>query len=131
MIAMLRPNRHADPRRPQRAGRNDIEMQVRFLVPFIDRQKRAVVYSNLKDDTLCIRDGEVIPMPRMTGAQYEKKVREYLKAHLDNVVIQRLRANRPLTEKNLQELQAMLVQSVRKRVRPCYQTSSSPVRPPL
>ncbi|TVQ28520.1 MAG: restriction endonuclease subunit R, partial [Wenzhouxiangella sp.] len=88
----------------------EMRRRVRGLVPFIDRQKRTVVYSNLKDDILGIRDGEVIPMPRMTGAQYEKKVREYLRGHLDNVVIQRLRTNRPLTPKNLEELQAMLIQ---------------------
>lgn len=87
-----------------------MRLRVRGLVPFIDRKKRTVVYSNLQDDILGIRDGEVISMPKMTGAQYEKKVREYLRNHLDNVVIQRLRTNRPLTEKNLEELQTMLVQ---------------------
>ncbi|MBU1187422.1 MAG: DEAD/DEAH box helicase family protein [Gammaproteobacteria bacterium] len=88
----------------------ELRRRVRGLVPFIDRQKRTVVYSNLQDEVLGTRHGEVIAMPRMTGAQYEKKVREYLRNHLDNVVIQRLRSNQPLTKKNLEELQTMLVQ---------------------
>ncbi|MDT8438834.1 MAG: DEAD/DEAH box helicase family protein [Wenzhouxiangellaceae bacterium] len=88
----------------------DMRRRVRGLVPFIDRQKRNVVYSNLQDEILGTRDGEVIAMPRITGAQYEKKVREYLRNHLDNVVIQRLRSNQPLTKTNLEELQTMLVQ---------------------
>jgi type I restriction enzyme R subunit len=88
----------------------DMRRRVRGLVPFIDRKERKVVYSNLQDDILGIREGEVIPMPRMTGAQYEKKVREYLRNHLDHAVIQRLRTNKPLTEKNLEELQTMLVE---------------------
>ena len=88
----------------------EMRLRVRGLVPFIDKKERKVVYSNLEDDILGVREDEVIPMPRMTGAQYEKKVKEYLRSHLDNVVIQRLRTNRPLTEKNLEELQTMLVE---------------------
>lgn len=88
----------------------EMRLRIRGLVPFIDRKKRSVVYSNLKDDILGIRDGEVIAMPRMTGAQYEKKFREYLRRHLDNIVIQRLRTNQPLTPKNLEELQTMLIE---------------------
>ena len=47
-------------------------------------------------------------MPKMTGVQYEKKVREYLRSHLDHLVIHRLRSNQPLTETDLQGLEEML-----------------------
>ena len=40
-------------------------------------------------------------MPKMTGVQYEKKVKAYLKNHLDHIVIHRLRTNQPLTATDL------------------------------
>jgi type I restriction enzyme R subunit len=49
-------------------------------------------------------------MPKMTGAQYEKKVRDYLRNHLDHLVIHRLRSNQPLTETDLQGLEQTLVE---------------------
>jgi type I restriction enzyme R subunit len=49
-------------------------------------------------------------MPKMTGVQYEKKVKEYLQDHVDHLVIHRLRTNQPLTELDLQGLQATLVE---------------------
>jgi len=48
-------------------------------------------------------------MPRMTSVQYEKKVREYLMSHLDNLVIHRLRTNKPITKQDLEALEAMLI----------------------
>jgi len=47
-------------------------------------------------------------MPKMTGTQYEKKVKEYLRNHLDHLVIRRLRTNQPLTESDLHGLEKIL-----------------------
>jgi type I restriction enzyme R subunit len=44
----------------------------------------------------------------MTGVQYAKKVEAYLREHLDDPVIRRLRANQPLSESDLQHLETML-----------------------
>jgi type I restriction enzyme R subunit len=46
----------------------------------------------------------------MTGAQYAKKVEDYLRNHLDHIVIHRLRANQPLTEVDLKGLEATLTE---------------------
>ena len=46
----------------------------------------------------------------MTGVQYEKKVQEYLKNHLDHIVIRRLRTNQPLTATDLRGLEQTLVE---------------------
>ena len=46
----------------------------------------------------------------MTGIQYEKKVKEYLKNHLNHIVIHRLRSNQPLTAADLQGLEQALVE---------------------
>ena len=44
-------------------------------------------------------------MPKMTGPQYEKKVKEYLRNHLDHLVVHRLRTNQPLTDADLKGLE--------------------------
>jgi len=57
-----------------------------------------------------VRDEEVVHVPNMTGAQYEKKVRSYLQSHLDHLVIHRLRTNQPLTAQDLNGLEITLVE---------------------
>ena len=42
-----------------------------------------------------MREGDAVYLPKMTGVQYAKKVQEYLKNHLDHIVIHRLRTNQP------------------------------------
>ena len=46
----------------------------------------------------------------MTGVQYEKKVKDYLRNHLDHIVIHRLRTNQPLTATDLQGLETTLAE---------------------
>ena len=52
----------------------------------------------------------VVYMPKMTGAQYQKKVKDYLRNHLNHIVIHRLRTNWPLTETDLQGLETTLAE---------------------
>ena len=49
-------------------------------------------------------------MPKMTGVQYEKKVKAYLKNHLDHIAIHRLRTNQPLTATDLLGLERTLAE---------------------
>lgn len=89
-------------------GLEELRLRIRGLVPFLDRKKRKIVYTDFQDEVLGVRDEEVIAMPRMTGTQYAKKVEAYLKSHLDNIVIHRLRSNKPLTASDLRVLERML-----------------------
>jgi type I restriction enzyme R subunit len=59
---------------------------------------------------MSVRDLEVAAMPKMTGAQYEKKIKTYLSNHLDHLVIHRLRTNQPLTATDLKGLESSLVE---------------------
>jgi len=45
----------------------------------------------------------------MTGNQYAKKVEDYLRGHQDEIAIQRLRNNQPLTPTDLQSLERTLL----------------------
>ena len=92
------------------AGLEEMRLRLRVLVPFLEKKTRKIVYTSFKDEVLGIRDSVFIAMPKMTGVQYEKKVREYLRNYLDHLVIHRLRGNQPLTETDLQGLEQTLTE---------------------
>ncbi len=88
----------------------EMRLRLRHLVPFLDKKQRTIVYTNFQDQVLGVRDEEAVYMPKMTGVQYEKKVRDYLRSHLDHLVIHRLRNNQPLTATDLQGLEQTLAE---------------------
>ncbi|MDO8861841.1 DEAD/DEAH box helicase family protein [Haliea sp. E1-2-M8] len=90
------------------AGLEEMRLRVRGLVPFLDKKKRTIVYTDFNDEILGVRPELMVSMPKMTGAQYEKKVKEYLSSHLDHLVIHRLRTNQPLTQTDLEGLERAL-----------------------
>jgi type I restriction enzyme R subunit len=57
-----------------------------------------------------VREEQPIYIPKMTGVQYEKKVKEYLRRHANHLVIQRLKSNEPLTALDLKGLEAVLTE---------------------
>ena len=91
-------------------GLEEVRLRIRGLVPFLDKKNRKIIYSDFKDQVMGVREEEAIYIPKMTGALYEKKVKEYLRSHLDHIVIHRLRSNKALTEVDLEELEGMLIQ---------------------
>lgn len=68
------------------------------------------MYTDFEDEFTGLRDEPPADLLKMTGAQYQKKVEEYLKNHLDHLVIHRLRTNQPLTPADLQGLEQTLVE---------------------
>jgi type I restriction enzyme, R subunit len=88
----------------------DLRLRLRGLVPFLDKRTRKVVYTDFQDEIRGVRDEQAIVLPKMSGAQYEKRVKEYLKNHLDHIVIHRLRTNQRLTPTDLQGLEQTLVE---------------------
>jgi type I restriction enzyme R subunit len=91
-------------------GLEELRLRLRRLVPFLDKRKRRIVYTDFQDEIVGVRDEAALFMPKMTGVQYEKKVKEYLRNHLDHIVIHRLRTNQPLTQTDLQGLEQTLVE---------------------
>ena len=91
-------------------GLEELRIRLRRLVPFLDKKTRTVVYTDFKDEITAVREDAAVYLPKMTGVQYEKKVQEYLKDHLDHIVIHRLRTNKPLTATDLQGLEHTLVE---------------------
>lgn len=89
-------------------GLEDLRLRMRGLMAFLDRRKKTIVYTDFTDEVMGVRKAEVIHVPTMTGPQYEKKVRDYLRNHQDHLVIHRLRSNQPLTEGDLKGLEQSL-----------------------
>lgn len=89
-------------------GLEELRLRLRGLVPFLDKKERKIVYTDFKDEIIGVRDEAVLNLPKMTGLQYEKKVKDYLRNHLDDLVIHRLRTNTPLTATDLQGLETTL-----------------------
>jgi type I restriction enzyme R subunit len=88
----------------------DLRLRLRGLVPFLEKQTRRIVYTDFKDQVLGVREEHTVAIPKMTGVQYRKKVNDYLRNHLNHMVIHRLRCNRPLTELDLKGLEATLAE---------------------
>lgn len=86
----------------------EVRLQLRELAPFLDRKKKTVVYSEFTDEIRGVREVGDRSLPKMTGEQYEKKVKEYIRSHPDLLVIHRLRNNLPLTETDLRGLEGAL-----------------------
>jgi type I restriction enzyme R subunit len=90
------------------AALEDLRVRLRGLVQFIDKSKRKIVYTHFEDEIVEVRLGDAIAMPKMTGVQYAKKVEDYLRTHQDEIAIQRLRNNQPLTPTDLHSLEQTL-----------------------
>lgn len=89
---------------------DEMRLRLRGLVPFLDKKTRKVIYTNFQDEILSVRAEDFVEMPRMTGLQYEKRVRSFLADHLDHVVVHRLRTNQALTETDLKGLETTLAE---------------------
>ena len=87
----------------------DMRLRLRGLVPLIDKRGRKIVYTAFEDVVQEISDEPFIDLPKMTGVQYEKKVKEYLTNHLEDETIQKLRRNEPLSTADLEHLESTLV----------------------
>ena len=91
-------------------GLEELRLRLRGLMPFLDKKSRKIVYTDFRDEVTAVREGAADYLPKMTGIQYEKKVQEYLKNHLDHIVIHRLRTNKPLSATDLRGLEQTLVE---------------------
>ena len=86
--------------------------RIRGLVRFIEKTKRAIVYTNFEDE---LGLGSIVDLGAVqVGTNWERfkaKARAYLRDHEDHVALQRLRRNKQLTDSDLSALEDMLVAS--------------------
>lgn len=86
--------------------------RLRGLVRFIEKTSRNPIYTDFEDS---LSEGVEVTLPGTTpGTNFERfraKAEAYLREHLDNLALQRLRRNKQLTSNDLTELETMLVAS--------------------
>ena len=84
----------------------DIRAEMREIARFLDRDSRRGIETDFLDEL-----GEIKPgyLPEVVGgvnrAQYKKKVEAFLRAHLDQGVIRKIRQAQPLTAQDLADLE--------------------------
>ena len=84
----------------------DIRVNLREIVRFLDREHRGVIETDFLDEL-----GEIKPtyLPDVVGgvnrAQYQKKVEQFLRDHQDQGVIRKIRLAEPLTVQDLADLE--------------------------
>lgn len=90
----------------------EVRRKLRGLVQFIEKTTRNPVYTDFEDT---LGEGVEIELPGVTpGTNFERfraKAEAYLREHLENLALQRLRRNRQLTDDDLAELERMLVEA--------------------
>lgn len=87
--------------------------RLRLLVPLIERTKKSIVYTNFNDQ---LGDGTEVELPGIGGsvasaefAQFRKKAEHFLKEHLAEAAVAKVRSGEPLTAADIDELQRILV----------------------
>ena len=91
---------------------DDVRKRMRTLVPFIEKSKQQIVYTNFTDEL-----GDIVAQPSgMTPAlsnftDFRKKAQDFLQKHLDTVAILKLRTNTPINAADVAELQKLLLES--------------------
>jgi len=75
------------------AGVEEMRLRLRELVPLLDKTKRHVVLTDFTDEITGVNEDAIVEIPRMTGVENQRKVEQFLQAHLKNIVIHRLRTN--------------------------------------
>ncbi|MFB2585850.1 DEAD/DEAH box helicase family protein [Herbiconiux liukaitaii] len=89
-----------------------VRIRMRGLARFIEHKRRNPIYTDFEDSLSSITE---IALPGVTpGTNYERfqsKAEAYLRQHLDNLALQRLRRSKQLTTSDVTELESMLVAS--------------------
>ena len=89
----------------------EIRVKLRDLIDVLDFEKKEIVYTDFKDEINepeSTNKGNDLPDVGIDRIQYEKKVKEFLKAHENDIAINKLKFNKPLTELDFQQLVKVL-----------------------
>lgn len=85
----------------------DVRIALRDLLKFLDSQEGRIYYTDFADEVLEVKENEGEYMANDLQS-YRKKVNQYLKAHQDDMVVYKLRHNKPLTRDDLRHLERIL-----------------------
>lgn len=90
----------------------DMRKRLRGLVKFIEKTKRPTIYTDFTDS---MGEEQEIELPGFDSGhdveRFRDKTQQFLKAHEDDPVIQKLRFNERLTEEDLNALEKLLIEA--------------------
>ena len=80
--------------------------KLRLLLRFIDKESKGVVYTDFKDTLLGVNENQGVYTFNMDDSLelYRKRVESYIREHQDDLTIQRIKRNLPITKLDLEEL---------------------------
>jgi type I restriction enzyme R subunit len=88
-----------------------VRKQLRMLMKLIEKTKRNIVYTDFEDE---LGESTVITLPiGSDGIDYERfkaKTRDFLRQYQDNLALNKLRRNVPITKTDLEELERILLE---------------------
>lgn len=88
-----------------------VRLALRDIVRFADKRARQVVYTDF-EDVLTTDEAVEMPLPGLDATvdleRYRRKVEAFLRDHLEQTTVWKLRHNRPLTPVDLEALEALL-----------------------
>jgi type I restriction enzyme R subunit len=91
---------------------DEVRRKLRNLIQFIERQARPVIYTDLMDDfdpSMVVSDVAVpVWQTGFSAVQYRKKVEKLVRDNEHHVSVAKLKRNQPLTQMDLEALEAML-----------------------
>jgi type I restriction enzyme, R subunit len=88
----------------------DTRRRLRNLMFALDKDKKEIVYTNFEDEVLGVSNvTAVYTSPAIDLVQYRKKTELYIKDHQDQITIQKLKRNKPITQADLDVLEGLLL----------------------
>ncbi|PID47783.1 MAG: hypothetical protein CSB47_00295 [Proteobacteria bacterium] len=87
----------------------EVRQALRDLMRYLDKEKQVSVETTFEDtlDHGSIREHDILPTYSRLQS-YKERVASYVREHKDHLVIQKLKSNKPITETDLQTLEAIL-----------------------
>lgn len=110
---------------------DDLRLRLRLLVQFVDREGRKLVYTRFEDVQGEATEKDVVSIIASGGSllQYRKKVEAFIKANEDQLTIQRIKRNRPVTNQDLEVLEDLLFAASDLPDRATYEKNIHPNKP--
>lgn len=90
----------------------EVRIKLRDLVKLIDADKKEIVYSDFEDELEPKAGGSAVNSANgVDVAQYKKKVKAFLENHVNDICINKLKFNKPLTKTDVEQLEKILFEN--------------------
>lgn len=86
-----------------------VRTEIRELIKLIEKDKRKIVYTDIKDELIHISDEPKEVLTTYTSSEsYKQRVETYVRDNQDYMVIQKIKRNIPITHRDIEMLESIL-----------------------